>query len=69
MCLFIVFDIILTFNIGVYMEGFIIEDRKQIAKAYLKKNFILDLIGFYGFFMNAILNDKLYLYFYLFQIF
>lgn len=40
-------DIILTFNIGVYIEGHIINNRKEIAWLYMKSNFILDFLGFF----------------------
>lgn len=37
--LIFLFDMTLTFNVGVYIEGVIIKDRKGIAKYYLNGHF------------------------------
>lgn len=42
---FLLTDIILKFNTGIYKNQKIINDKKIIAKTYIKSTFIYDLIG------------------------
>ena len=38
-------DILLNFNTGIYFKNYLVVDRKQIAKNYLKTWFAFDLIA------------------------
>ena len=48
-------DIILNFNTQTYSKGNIIKNRKQIAKNYLRKSFIFDLLASIPFFLIYLL--------------
>lgn len=39
------FDIISNFYSGYYENGIVVEDKLLIAKRYLKKTFIFDIVG------------------------
>ena len=43
--LFFVCDMAIVFNSAIYKNGNLVRDRKQIAKEYLKKSFLIDLIS------------------------
>ncbi len=53
--IFLVIDIIINFNTETYSKGLIIKNRKQIANAYLRKSFILDLLATIPFFLFYII--------------
>lgn len=59
----------MTFNVGVYIEGLIITDRKEIARNYLKNQFLTDFLGGIGFLCSIIFNDKRWMMLFLFHMF
>lgn len=62
-------EMLLTFNTGIYIEGFIIKDRKQIALNYIFGSFIFDAIGIASIILTFITKDHIYLYLFLIHIF
>lgn len=49
-----VVDIIVNFNLAFYKDEQIVFERKQIAKAYLKRMFWIDLVGVFPFYAIAL---------------
>lgn len=51
----------IKFNVGIYMEGNIVKDRREIAMSYLRNDFFFDVISTISFIIDLFAETRYFL--------